>query len=535
MLTESYVKGPELPIIRDITIGQLLEEVAKECPDRLALIAGVAELSDRRECTYGELYADTLVAARAMVELFSPGERVAIMAPNIFEWVLVELAAAMAGVVLVTVNPSYQPEEIAYVLKQSESSGIFVLPEYRGNQMLASVEQIREQCPALRELIRLDRWDEFMAKGLNSKAELPDVKPDDPVMIQYTSGTTGFPKGALLHHKGLVNNAAHLHDRMGVQDGSVWLTAMPMFHTGGCGVCLLGTMAKKGTQVLVEVFEPGLVLELMETYGVSAMLAVPTMLIAMLEHPSFSSRDLSTLAAVCSGGSTVPAALVKRFEEELGVKFVIIFGQTECSPVASMTRPDDTTEDKGNTVGGPMSGVEVKIVDTESGVTAPLHTLGEYCVRGYNVMHAYFNMPEATEKTIDKDGWLHTGDLCTMDERGYCAVEGRLKDMIIRGGENIYPREIEDQLFQHPSIAEVAVVGLPDERFGEVVGAFIRGAAGQTLTSDELHGYLREHLSPQKTPKHWFFVDEFPLTGSGKIQKFELRKQWEAGRFDLNS
>jgi len=529
MLTESYVKGPETPEIRDITIGQLLKEVALEYPDRLALVAGVADKGDRRECTYGELYADALIAARAMAERFAPGERVAIMAPNIFEWALVEMAAAMSGVVLVTVNPSYQPEEIEYVLKQSESVGIFVLPEYRGNQMLASVEGIRAQCPVLREVIQLDRWDEFMAAGNKSDAVLPEVKPSDPVMIQYTSGTTGFPKGALLHHRGLVNNAAHMHERMGVNEGSVWLTAMPMFHTGGCGICMLGTMAKKGTQILVEMFEPGLVLELMETYRVNAMLAVPTMLIAMLEHPSFASRDLSSLTGVCSGGSTVPASLVKRFEKELGVKFVIIFGQTECSPVASMTRPDDTTEDKANTVGGPMAGVEVKIVGTDSGKTLPLHTLGEYCVRGYNVMHGYFNMPEATEKTVDQDGWLHTGDLCTMDERGYCAVEGRLKDMIIRGGENIYPREIEEQLFQHPAIAEVAVVGLPDERLGEVVGAFVRSASGESLSTDELHAYLREHLSPQKTPKHWFFIDAFPLTGSGKIQKFELRKQWEAG------
>jgi len=261
------------------------------------------------------------------------------------------------------------------------------------------------------------------------------------------------------------------------------------------------------------------------------MLGVPTMLIAMLEHADFVSRDLSSLAAICSGGSTVPASLVTRIEKELGVKFVIIFGQTECSPVASMTRPDDTTEDKANTVGGPMAGVEVKIIDTVSGDIAPLHTLGEYCVRGYNVMHGYFNMPEATDKTIDQDGWLHTGDLCTMDERGYCAVEGRLKDMIIRGGENIYPREIEDQLFQHPAVAEVAVLGLPDERFGEVVAAFIRVSNDVAVVGDDLHTYLREHLSPQKTPKHWFFIDQFPLTGSGKIQKFELRKQWQSGEF----
>jgi fatty-acyl-CoA synthase len=267
----------------------------------------------------------------------------------------------------------------------------------------------------------------------------------------------------------------------------------------------------------------------MEAYGANVMLGVPTMHVALIEHPDFAKRDLSSVKALCSGGSTVPQALVKRLEQTLQATFTIVFGQTECSPVASMTRADDTLEDKANTLGGPMPGVEVKIIDPESGEIVPTHTLGEYCTRGYHVMHEYFEMPEATANTIDDEGWLHTGDLCSMDERGYCTVEGRLKDMIIRGGENIYPREIEELLFKHPAVGEVAVVGLPSDRLGEEIAAFLRAAPGEAIDKDALFAYLREHLSPQKTPRYWFEVEEYPLTGSGKIQKFELRQQWQEG------
>ena len=294
---------------------------------------------------------------------------------------------------------------------------------------------------------------------------------------------------------------------------------------------MLGCLAKRSTLALVEIFEPGLVLELMESYRANAMLGVPTMHVAMIEHPDFAIRDLSSVKAICSGGSTVPESLVNRLEETLSAPFTIVFGQTECSPVASMTRATDTLKDKASTLGGPMPNVEVKIVDPETGETVPVNTLGEYCTRGYHVMHEYFDMPEATARTIDRDGWLHTGDLCFMDERGYCKVEGRLKDMIIRGGENIYPREIEELLFRHPAVGEVAVVGLPSERMGEEVGAFLRAAPGKTIDREALAAYLRERLSPQKTPQYWFEVEEYPLTGSGKIQKFALRQQWEEGRF----
>jgi fatty-acyl-CoA synthase len=351
-------------------------------------------------------------------------------------------------------------------------------------------------------------------------------------MIQYTSGTTGFPKGALLHHRGLVNNGAHTLAIMGAEPGSSYMGIMPLFHTGGCVLAVLGALALRSTLILVEAFEPGLVLELMEHYRAAAMLGVPTMLIAMIEHPTFPERDLSAVRAICSGGSTVPADLVRRLENTVGAPFTIVFGQTECSPVACMTRPDDSIDDKAHTLGLPMPGVEIKIIDPDSGATQPIGVFGEFCTRGYHVMHEYFENPEATAKTIDEDGWLHTGDLCSMDERGYCKIEGRLKDMIIRGGENIYPREIEELLFQHPLVGEVAVLGLPNERLGEEVAVFLRPAPGEILDKDLLFAYLREHLSPQKTPRHWFEVDEYPLTGSGKIQKFALRDAWARGDYE---
>jgi fatty-acyl-CoA synthase len=304
---------------------------------------------------------------------------------------------------------------------------------------------------------------------------------------------------------------------------------MPLFHTGGCVCCVIGAVSKAATQVLVEAFDPAIVLEMFGTYRGNAMVGVPTMLIAMLEHQTFPATDLCSVKAICSGGSTVPAPLVKRFEHELGAPFNIVFGQTECSPVAAQTCTDDSIEDKAGTIGLPLPNMETKIVDPGSGETVPVGTIGEFCTRGYHVMLGYFEMPDATAAAIDADGWLHTGDLCAMDARGYCTVEGRLKDMIIRGGENIYPRELEELLFKHPAVGEVAVIGIPHERWGEEVAAFIRPAPGATIDKEDLDAYMRAALAPHKTPKHWFVMEAFPLTGSGKIQKFKLREAWTKG------
>ncbi|MFT7289547.1 MAG: fatty-acyl-CoA synthase [Halieaceae bacterium] len=529
MLRESMAAGPAQPAISELTIGDALREATLEQPEHIALIAGTEDPDERRQWTYAELFEDATRTARALLERFDPGERVAVWAPNIPEWVIMEYGCALAGVILVTVNPSYQAEELSYVLRQSRAAGIFLLPEYRGNRMLGHVESVRKECPALREVVLFGEWDRFLASG--GQKPLPQLNADDACMIQYTSGTTGFPKGALLHHRGLVNNGAHTTQLMGAAMGATYMGIMPLFHTAGCVLAVLGALSRRGTLVLVESFEPGLVLALMESYRAAAMLGVPTMLIAMIEHPSFRERDLSSVRAICSGGSTVPADLVRRLQDTVGAPFTIVFGQTECSPVACMTRPDDSLDDKATTLGLPMPHVEVRIVDPETGGTQPIGALGEFCTRGYHVMHEYFENPDATAKAIDQDGWLHTGDICSMDERGYCRIEGRLKDMIIRAGENIYPRQIEELLFQHPDVGEVAVVGLPDARLGEEVAAFLRPAPGATLDKEELFAYLREHLSPQKTPGHWFEVTEYPLTGSGKIQKFALREAWENGAY----
>ena len=528
-LTESHIVGPRHPAVREMTLGDLLRSAVEAAPERIALIAGVADPALRRQWTYAEFFREAQRTARALLSRFKAGERIAVWAQNIPEWMMLEFGAGLAGMVLVTVNPAFRAKEVEYVLKQSRSAGVFVVNAFRGNPMLDTVQAVAQRCPELRDIICFDDWNSFIAAGDDARIALPLVTPDDAVMIQYTSGTTGFPKGALLQHRGLVNNGADTADRMGVDSGDVFITTMPLFHTGGCVACVLGSVSKAATQVLIEAFEPGLVLEMLSTYRGNAMIAVPTMLVAMLEHPSFASTDLSSVTAICSGGATVPAALVTRFEQRLGAPFTIVFGQTECSPVAAQTKTTDSVEDKANTIGLPLPNMETRIVDPDTGKTVGIGEIGEFCTRGYHVMLGYFEMPEATAAAIDADGWLHTGDLCAMDARGYCTIEGRLKDMIIRAGENIYPRELEELLFGHHTVGEVAVVGLPHDKWGEEVAAFVRPAPGAVIDKEELSAYVRASLAPHKTPRHWFVVTAFPLTGSGKIQKFRLRELWTNG------
>jgi len=520
-LTESYWPADRSVPLRDLTVGDLLREAAKDSPDVVGLVAGVPGV-DRR-WTFAEVLAEAEQVARALLARFSPGERVAVWAPNLPEWVLLEFGAALAGVVLVTVNPAYQRHELAYVLGQSGASGVVLVREWRGNPMLASLEAARGELPQLRDVVLFEEWDAFLESG--APVPLPDVGPDDPAQIQYTSGTTGFPKGALLRHGSLTDNAALYAIEAEIGPGDVYVNPMPMFHTAGCVMGALGSLHARATHVPVLAFDPGFVLELIEREGGTALLGVPTMQIALLEHPDVAKRDLSTLRSAVSGGSLVPAELVRRIEATFGVRFCIVYGTTECSPLVTMTRFADTPEDKATTIGRAIPQTEVKIVDPFTGEIVPPGTVGELCARGYMVMHGYFENPSATEEAIDADGWYHTGDLASMDERGYCRIEGRLKDMIIRGGENIYPREIEDVLFAHPGVGDVAVVGIPDERWGEQVAAFVRPAGFNTLSADELSAFVRKRLAAYKVPRSWFFVDAFPLTGSGKVQKFVLREQ----------
>lgn len=524
----AHAIGPNEPALIDLTIGEMLAGTAAEAPDRTALIEGIASVADRRSWTYTELLQASQAAARALLATYEPGDHIAVWAHNIPEWVILEFACALAGMVIVTVNPGYQAKELTYVLSQSKAKALFVVDEHRGNPMASVAASVRAECPDLEEIIRFAEWDDFVARGRSDQA-LPEVGPLDPVMLQYTSGTTGFPKGAHLHHRGLVNNANHVMHEANLDAGQVYGSVMPLFHTAGSAIGVLGCAGVGATNLLVEAFDPALMLELCETYGANVITMVPTMAVALMEHPNFATSDLSAISTVVSGGSLVPEQMVRSFEKELAAPFIIVYGQTECSPVCNMTRPLDTIDDKALTVGAPMPHCEIKIVDTETGDTMQPGDIGEICTRGYHVMHGYFEMPQQTAEAIDNDGWLHTGDLGSMDERGYLSIEGRLKDMIIRGGENIYPKELEEILLAHPSVAEVAIVGLPDEKWGETVGAFVRPAPGSEVNKNELFALMRDELAPHKTPKQWFSVDQFPLTGSGKIQKFVLRQQWEEG------
>src|SRR5262245_13138908 len=526
-LTSSYWPADASVALRDLTVGDMLREAAKDSADALALVAGVPGV-DRR-WTFAEMLSEAERVAVALLARFSPGERVAVWAPNLPEWVLLEFGAALAGLVLVTVNPAYQQDELAYVLGQSGAAGVFLVNDWRGNPMRASVDAVRAALPQLRHVVLFEDWDEFLDAG--TPTALPEVSPDDPAQIQYTSGTTGFPKGALLRHGGLTDNAAMYAREAEIGRGDVYVNPMPLFHTAGCVMGVLGALYARAVHVPVLAFDPGFVLELIERERGTALLGVPTMQIAMLEHPDVATRDLSSLRSSVSGGSLVPAELVRRIEETFAVRFCIVYGTTECSPLVTMTRFSDTPEDKAETIGRPMPQTEVKIIDPIDGEIVATGVVGELCARGYMVMHGYFENASATAEAIDADGWYHTGDLASMDERGYCRIEGRLKDMIIRGGENIYPREIEAVLFEHHCIADVAVVGIPDDKWGEQVVAFVRLAGDECPTPDELSTHVRAQLAAFKVPRTWIFVETFPLTGSGKVQKFVLREQYLKGDF----
>ena len=433
----------------------------------------------------------------------------------------VEFAAALAGLTLVPVNPAYQADELAHVLGHSRARGLVIGADYRGRSLPEVLAQVRNRVPDLRHVIALHEWDQFVATGGNRF--LPQVDPASPAQILYTSGTTGRPKAAVLTHRGLTNNARLAGTAMGMRIAEAFVHAMPLFHVAGSCMITLGVAEAAGTHVLMPHFDPGLQLALIETYRSPVFGGVPTMLTALLGHPDAGHRDLSCLRYALSGGAPVPADLVSRVEATFGVPFLTTFAQTESSCSITLTRADDAPADRRDTVGRPLPQTEVKIVVPGMSQTAPVGAIGEICTRGYLVMDGYLGDPAATQAAIDSDGWLHTGDLGAMDERGYCRVEGRLKDMIIRGGENIYPREIEAVLLGHPAVAEAAVVGVADRFWGEIVGAVIRPAPGARVPAEgELAALCSDRLASFKVPVRWMVLDSLPLTATGKIRKDRL-------------
>ena len=517
--------------VLETTVGSVLRESVALAADRTALVAWGPDPGGRRTWTFAELLRDAEHTARALLARFEPGEHVAVFAPNVPEWLLLELGAGLAGMVIVTVNPASRARELDYVLRQSRAAGLFHAVGFRGNPMNEWVTQVRPHLPQLREVVSFESWGEFLASASDFRP-LPQVTPDAPAQIQYTSGTTGAPKGALLHHRGLTNNARFVLRRFRAVEGDVFAHAMPFFHTAGCVLSVLGPLQVRATQAFLPAFDPGRMLELIEQERATHFLGVPTMLIAMMEHPDLQRRDLSALRAVMSGGASVAPELVRAVESRLGASFTIVYGQTEASPIITQTQPEDSLDDKANTVGTPLPQTAVKIVDSGTGDVVRPGVVGELCTQGYLVMNGYFDKAEATAAAIDRDGWLHTGDLATMDERGYFKITGRLKDMVIRGGENLFPAEIEAVLYEHPEVTEVAVIGVPDPKMGEELAAFVR-VVGEPPSVEALRAHVRERLAAPKTPRYWIFVDELPLTGSGKIKKYTLRERWEKGEFRL--
>ncbi|MEJ0018385.1 MAG: AMP-binding protein [Acetobacteraceae bacterium] len=521
----SYLPADRSYPVLERTVGDALRSAARAWGGRAALIEGFGEFASRRRWSFQSLLEASEQVARALLTCFTPGQHVAICAANCPEWTMMEFGAALAGLVLVTANPASSPRELGYLLRQSRASGIVVQPEHRGHDLLATVGSMRADLPGLRHVIPLNAWPAFMAAA-PAPYELPPVAPGDIAQIQYTSGTTGAPKGAMLTHRGLSNNGRFYAEAIGARPQDVWINPMPMFHTAGCGLATLGALQTGGSLVMAASADAAHLLDLFQQERGTIMLCVPTMLLRVMDHPAAAERDLSSWRLCTLGGAPVAPDLVRRAQARFGLDVGIGFGQTEASPYVTHTRPGETHPDWITTVGRPLPQTEIKVVDPASGQVLPVATVGEVLVRGYGVMQGYFDNEAATAAALDVEGWLHTGDLGSIDRHGYCRIQGRLKEMIIRGGENIYPREVEDILLTHPGVANAAVIGLPDPHWGEVVAGFVRLQPHQAPDVDALVLFCRRQLAAHKVPRVWHFVDEFPQTASGKIQKFLLREEY---------
>ena len=544
----------------EMTIGDCLDQQAEKLSTQEAIVyscypefGGALDI----RWTFAEYRDRVNTTARGLMALgLKKGDHIAIWAANLPEWILLYLAAAKAGLVVVTVNPAYRAAELEYVLKQGDVQALFFMARVRDHDCLATVRSLvtpgtsngkvsSEKLPMLRYvslvgappsgLMEQTEWRpalfrEMVAAGAQVSDEAlqerqATVTPQDPFQILYTSGTTGFPKGAVQSHRAVLNNGRLFARRWGVRQGDHGCTTMPFFHAGGCVLAILADLAVGATLHPLIAFEPARTLQIINTERCAMYGGVPTMLLAMLQHPDFDKYDLSSLRSVVSGGSPVPVHLMEQVKERMGADVAIVFGQTEASAAITLTKPDDSFERKSATVGIPLPHGEVKIMNAATGETVPCGERGELCCRGYLVMLGYYHMPEKTAEAIDSDGWLHTGDLATMDAQGYVNIVGRLKDMVIRGGENLFPFEIEEFLIRHPKVADVQVLGVPDKFFGEELLAVVIPKAGESLTEQELREYCKGQISHQKIPRYFQFAESFPLTASGKVQKFVLREQ----------
>jgi len=532
----------------DSTVGGILEQMAERFPDNDCLV--YPELGLRY--SYAEFNSLCDRVARGLLGMgIKKGEHIAIWATNVPEWVILQFASAKMGAVLVTVNTSYKSSELEYVLNQSDSCALFLVSGFKDTDYVETVRKVvpelggardgafkSSKLPFLRHAGFIGKdtptgmlnFEDIEAQGKKiTDAEFAAVKQSldvhEVINMQYTSGTTGFPKGVMLTHYNIVNNGFNIGECMRFSEKDRLCIPVPFFHCFGCVLGVMACVTHATTMVPVETFVPEKVLQAVETEKCTALHGVPTMFIAELDHPTFEHFDLSTLRTGIMAGSPCPIEVMKRVIRDMHCEEITIaYGQTESSPVITQTRTDDPIELRVSTVGRALPQVEVKIIDIESGETLPPGKQGELCTRGYHVMKGYYKMEDATAKAIDRDNWLHTGDLAIMDENGYCKITGRIKNMIIRGGENIYPREIEEFLYTNTAIGDVQVYGVPDRKYGEQVMAAIKLKDGASLTEEDVKSFCMGQIANYKIPYYIKFVDEFPMTASGKIQKFKLRE-----------
>jgi len=495
-----------------MSVGDVLRRAAERAPDRDGLV-DVNPPATRR-WTYEELLAESELVARALLATFAPGDRIAAFTPNRAELVVLQFATALAGLTLVALNPLLRRNELRYALGQSGAAGILVAEEHRGRRLAEEVAALQPELPALREIVVPGAgWEALRARAADGPRELPRVDPDALAQIQYTSGTTGNAKGVLITHRGMALTAEAFAGRVHPTEGGAWVNPMPLFHTAGNVLGTLGATWSCAPHVVLA-FDPERTIAATAQERAALLSAAPTLLHAILEHPALPAADLGALEVVITGGSTVEPAFVRRVERGLGARLSIIFGMTETCGAAMVVDPDDDEEIRSTTVGRLLPHTEARISEA-----------GELLLRGPRVTRGYHDLPEETAAAIDAEGWLHTGDLASVDERGLFRIEGRLKDLIKRGGENIAPAEVEACLMEHPGVAEAAVVGLPDERWGEIVVAYVRPASNPPPDLADLEAHCRERLASFKLPRRWAFVDSMPLTASGKIRRVELRER----------
>ena len=548
-LTQSYYCGASTTQIIYETIGGFFDRVANEHPNNSALVLRHQNV----DWTYSELQQRVDQLAAGLISLgIEPGDRVGIWGPNSAEWVLTQLATAKMGAIMVCINPAYRLYELEYALNKVECKALITDEQFKTSDYLGMLNTLApelEQCvpgqldaaklPHLKHVIRMGtkkspgmfNFDDICAgASADDFSVLADLqgklKPDDAINIQFTSGTTGNPKGATLSHCNILNNGYLTGEAMRLTPSDKLCIPVPLYHCFGMVLAVLACISHGSTMVFPgEAFDPEQTLQTVQDEQCTALHGVPTMFITELDHPNFGHFDLSSLRTGIMAGAPCPVEVMKRVISEMHMQDILIaYGQTELSPINNMTLPDDSLERRTETVGRAMPWVEIKIID-EAGHVVPVGQKGEICTRGYSVMQGYWNDPEKTAETIDASGWLHSGDIATMDASGYVRIVGRIKDMIIRGGENIYPREVEEFLYQHPAISEVQVFGIPDEKMGEEVCAWIQLNEGADLTADDVKAYCKDQITHFKVPRHIRFVSEYPMTVTGKIQKFVMRDE----------